>query len=39
MLKKSRRNSLHFEVLGLPVLNEDGARWALAGIFYHDWVG
>jgi len=39
MLKKTRRNSLHFEVLGLPVLAESGARWALAGIFYHDWVG
>ncbi len=39
VLKKSRRNSLHYEVLGLPVLNETGARWAVLGIFYHDWVG
>jgi hypothetical protein len=38
-LKKSGRDSLHFEVLGLPVLHESGTRWALTGIFYHDWVG
>jgi hypothetical protein len=38
-LKKSGRHSLHFEVLGLPVLHESGTRWALSGIFYHDWVG
>jgi hypothetical protein len=38
-LKKSRGDSLHFEVLGLTVLHESGARWALVGIFYHDWVG
>jgi len=39
VLKKNRRDSLNFEMLGLPVLNENGARWALTGIFYHDWVG
>ena len=39
VLKKSRRTSLQYEMLGLPVLHESGARWALAGIFYHDWVG
>jgi len=39
MLKKNRSNSLHFEVLGLPVRSETGAPWALAGIFYHDWIG
>lgn len=39
LLKKSRRDTLHYEVLGLPVLNETGLRWALLGIFYHDWVG
>jgi hypothetical protein len=38
-LKKSGRDSQHFEVLGLPVLHESGTRWALTGIFYHDWVG
>jgi hypothetical protein len=39
LLKRSRRDSLRFEVLTLPVLNEAGARWALGGIFYPDWVG
>jgi hypothetical protein len=39
LLKKGRRTSHHFEMLGLPILNEQGARWALAGVFYHDWVG
>ena len=39
LLKRSRGDSLRFEVLTLPVLNESGARWALGGIFYPDWVG
>ena len=39
VLKKSRRESLQFERLGLPILNENGGRLALIGIFYHDWVG
>jgi hypothetical protein len=39
VLKKSRRDRLRFEVLGLPLLAESGARWVLSGIFYHDWVG
>lgn len=38
-LKKGGRDGLHFEVLGLPVLHESGTRWALTGVFYHDWVG
>jgi hypothetical protein len=38
-LKKSRRNTLNYEVVGLPILSESGGRWAMLGIFYHDWVG
>jgi hypothetical protein len=39
LLKRNRGDSLRFEVLTVPVLNEAGVRWALGGIFYPDWLG